>query len=157
MESGSERENVDLRQHLLDAVAPLRELKTSMDSLFGDFYPGDWSALASVAALPMHVNFYRAGDRAIIECTVPGAKKQDIEITMSGNVVTIIAEFRKPIECPDRFFLHEIPSGRQQRAIQVPFPVRAEQMKARYENGMLRVIIHDVQDHDNPPSRLSID
>lgn len=157
MEPGSERDNIDLRQRLLDAMTPLRELRTSMDSLFGDFYPGDWNALASAAAHPMHVNFYRAGDHAIIECTVPGAKKQDIEITMSGNVLTIIAEFRKPIESPDRFFLHEIPSGRQQRAIQIPFAVRSEQMKARYENGILRVVIHDVKETDGPPSRLSID
>lgn len=157
MEPGSERENIDLRQRLLDAMGPLRELKASMDDLFGEFYPGDWGALASAMGHPMRVNFYLSGDHAVIECTVPGAKKQDIEITLAGNVLTISADFRKPPESPDRFITHEIPVGRQQRAIQLPFAARPEQMRARYENGILRVVIQGVKDSGEPPSRLSID
>jgi HSP20 family protein len=156
--SRSERDIGELRQRLLDAMAPLRELKTNMDSLFGEFYPGDWEAVVSELGSPMLVNFYRSGDRAIIECTVPGARKQDIEITMSGNVLTVTAEFRRTTDVPaDRFIKREIPSGRLQRAIQIPFRVQPEQMKARYENGILRIVISAIAESDGRQSRLSIE
>jgi len=158
MESRSDKDVTELRQRLLNAMAPLRELKNNMDSLFGEFYPGDWDAAASDVGTPMLVNFYRSGDRAIIECTVPGARKQDIEITMSANVLTITAEFRRMSDSPgDRYFKREIPIGRQHRAIQIPFRVQPEQMKARYENGILRIVIHAIQEGDGPQSRLNIE
>jgi HSP20 family protein len=158
MESRSERDIGELRERLLEAMAPLRELKTNMNSLFGEFYPGDWEAVVNEIGSPMLVNFYRSGDRAVIECTVPGARKQDIEITMAGNVLTISAEFRRSgDQAADRYLKREIPSGRQQRAIQIPFRVQPEQMKARYENGILRIVINAVGENESRQSRLSIE
>lgn len=157
MESRSDRDTGELRQRLLDAMAPLRELKSTMDSLFGEFYPGDWDSVVSELGSPMLVNFYRTGERAIIECTVPGARKQDIEITMAGNVLTISADFRKTPDTAERFFKREIPSGRQQRAIQIPFRVQPDHMKARYENGILRIVMSAISEGDGKQSRLDIE
>lgn len=158
MESRPEQEILEFRERLRSAMAPLRELKSNMDSLFGDFYPGDWDAALSEMGMPMLVNFYRSGDRAVIEVTVPGARKQDIEISMAGNVLTVSAEFRKSPDLPtDRFIKREIPTGRQQRAIEIPFRVQPDQMKARYENGILRIVMHAIGDNDGRQSRLSIE
>lgn len=76
------------------------------------------------------------------ELDLPGVNPADLDVTVTdGNVLTIQGE-RKPSEVANEAWVRrERGHGKFARTLELPFPVDASKVEAKYETGVLRVTL----------------
>jgi HSP20 family protein len=118
-----------------------------MDRLFGDAFgeafgnsrEGDTEGTGiATYRLPVDIAEIENGYR--IQAPVPGFKPEDVEVTFSDGVLTISArrsheETRKE----GRYMRREVAFGNYERQITLPGDIRAQDIKATFDNGLLTV------------------
>jgi HSP20 family protein len=86
------------------------------------------------------VNVWVNGEDAVITSEIPGVTTDDIDISVTGNAVTLrgkrTAEEEKDVESYHR---HELWHGNFSKTVQLPFNVDSEKVHASYKNGILHV------------------
>lgn len=78
--------------------------------------------------------------RVVVRVEVPGLDKQDLDLEIQGNVLIVSGE--KKFEREDtrgRYRMLQCAYGSFRRVVQLPTQVMADQAKASYRNGVLRV------------------
>ncbi len=110
------------------------------DELFrGFFRPVRASAQPQALAIKMDV---KETDRGyVVQAEIPGVKKEDIQVTIEGNQVTIAAETRRESEQKDgeRVLRTERFYGNLYRSFTVPVELDEQASSAKYENGVLEL------------------
>lgn len=77
-----------------------------------------------------------------VKVDVPGAKKEDIQVSVEGNQVTIEAESRREETREDRKQIHtERYVGKSYRAFGLPQEVDSDKCKAQYDDGVLTLTL----------------
>ena len=71
----------------------------------------------------------------VVRAEVPGFEASELEVTLTGNVLTLRAEPRRAEKEP----AVERPYARLERALTLPPGLNLEAMEARYHNGILEV------------------
>jgi HSP20 family protein len=124
---------------------PFREavsLREAMDRLFEDsFTPARQKTNGNnerVFRLPLDA--YVTADEIIVLANMPGVKSEDVEITIEGDTLTIRGERPRPLENVD-YVMQERPYGKFQRTLNINIPVDANRAEARYDNGLLTLVI----------------
>ncbi|MBK9164662.1 MAG: Hsp20/alpha crystallin family protein [Acidobacteria bacterium] len=124
---------------------PFRELRTlndEMNRLFtavpasadrGEFARGAWSP---------NVDIYEDENRLIVEAELPGMNREDFEVSVENNVLTLKGErkFEKKTE-GDNYHRVERAYGSFTRQFTLPQTITAEGATADFENGVLRVAL----------------
>ena len=119
----------------------LRTLQREMDDLFNMVFgrgAETWQTVANTWYPALDVA--RKGDNIVVHAELPGVDPKDVDITVTGNLLTIRGErkMEKKVEEEDYFF-HEIGKGTFERSITLPVDVSTENIKATYKNGMLEI------------------
>ncbi|NLY88737.1 MAG: Hsp20/alpha crystallin family protein [Firmicutes bacterium] len=87
----------------------------------------------------------RAGE-FIVRANLPGMKREDIELTVDENSLTLQGEIREEKTAEDeRFYRRERRRGSFIRRIPLRVPVRAEAVKAAFNDGVLEVRLPKVE------------
>jgi len=134
-------------------TSELTSLHTAMDRLFSDLL-GEASqsplttaigrAGAPTFQLPVDVEEVDYGYR--IQAPVPGFKPEDVELTFSDGVLTINAKRSEEKSRQEGNYLRrEVAFGNLQRHITLPANVRADEIKARFDSGILTVDVPRAQ------------
>jgi HSP20 family protein len=90
---------------------------------------------------PRLAAYSKDGD-LVLHTDLPGVSLEDVDITLDGNVLTISGE--RKIRTQDEgvsYYLNELPHGAFRRSVTVPEGVDADSIKARFENGVLEVVL----------------
>ena len=76
-----------------------------------------------------------------VKAEIPGVRKEDIDVRVDGNVVTISAEVKSEKEEKDggRVLRRERQQGYASRIFTLACPVDEAQVDAKYENGVLEL------------------
>jgi len=131
--------------------SPFREftdLKREMDSLFDEFFGR--RALPSRRAKPSRasgvyfppVDVYEKADEIVIKVGIPGVKKEDLEVSLLENTLTIKGQRSKDAEVREEdYYYLEQHYGSFSRSITFPVELDPEGMKASYKDGVLEIII----------------
>jgi HSP20 family protein len=106
-----------------------------------------------------HVDIYTTDDSIVIEMEIPGVDINDIDITMSNGqllVKGVKGEIQNEEEagnyvCMERSF------GRYYRAVEIPFPINTQHIKASYKFGVLTIEAPRVDDKRGQSKRIKID
>lgn len=86
------------------------------------------------------VNIYELDDEFLLTAEIPGARVEDLELSVSGGVVTLRGTRRNETEVSDeRFRRSERPRGVWERTLTLPARVREEDLHAELTNGVLRL------------------
>jgi HSP20 family protein len=119
------------------ALDRLTNMRAEMDRVFES--TGSFSASpAPLSRWNPAVNVYQDKDRFTVVVELPGLKKEEIEISLHDDTLTIAGE-RKREESSEQEFLTERLYGKFQRSLTLPTAVDAEKVKASYKNGLLQV------------------
>jgi HSP20 family protein len=88
------------------------------------------------------VDIYENKDQIVLEAELPGMNREDFELTIENNVLTLRGErrFEKRDES-DNFHRVERAYGTFTRSFTLPQTVSAENATAEYKNGVLRVVL----------------
>ena len=77
-----------------------------------------------------------------VHAEVPGVAKDDIHVTLDGNVVTLRAEIKEDKAGPDEKVLRsERYFGEVSRSFQLPVEIEASEATAKYDNGVLNLTL----------------
>lgn len=116
---------------------PLQQFQEEMNRLFDRW--GSGNAFSGTAGFPA-LNVWEDGDTVHVEAELPGLDLKDVEIYVSGgNQLTLKGE--RKANLPDKGVWHrqERVFGSFTRSLTLPFPVDADKVDARLENGVLHV------------------
>jgi HSP20 family protein len=91
------------------------------------------------AAMPMDA--YREGDQFIVHFDVPGVDLSSVDLTVEKNVLTVSAERQWQPGDNQEIVAAERPQGTFSRQLFLGDNLDAERVEARYENGVLTVVI----------------
>ncbi|HLH55146.1 MAG TPA: Hsp20/alpha crystallin family protein [Verrucomicrobiae bacterium] len=120
----------------------LNRLRREIDRLFED----PFSLLAPSTSFFQNwtpaVDIYEDNDKYIVKTELPGMKREDIDVALDGNTLTISGERKEEEEKrqgesyrSERYF------GRFQRSITLPTEVQTNKIEAAYKDGVLTVTL----------------
>lgn len=79
-------------------------------------------------------------DAIAVRAEFPGVTKDDLDITLADNVLTIKAKIRQEKEEKDdknNYYCKEISRGEFQRTLSLPCEIKSEETKAVFKDGIL--------------------
>ncbi|HJV86705.1 MAG TPA: Hsp20/alpha crystallin family protein [Noviherbaspirillum sp.] len=120
--------------------------KSDIDDAF--FIPSmGWSMLGG--------DVFEDDKRIVVRIEVPGLDKNDIDIEVSGNSLVVRGEKRFEREDTEgRYRVLQCAYGSFERLVPLNTAVKADQAKASYRNGVLRVELPKVE--EVKPNRLTV-
>lgn len=78
----------------------------------------------------------------LVRAEVPGVTKDDLQVSLTDQTVTIRGETHKETKEEDGdYFRREITTGSFQRTVSLPGEIRADQAKASFRDGVLELVI----------------
>jgi len=115
-------------------------LREAMDHLFDDAFTrplnirDGWSAPA--------IDMYQTDDEVVVRASLPGFKADDVQINITGEVLTLKGELKAQDEKQERaWHIREQRWGTFERSVALPTDVMADKAKAEFENGILTVTL----------------
>ena len=122
------------------ALDRLTNMRAEMDRVFESTIGSFSRSPAPLSRWNPAVNVYQDKDQFTVVVELPGLKKEEIEITLHDDTLTISGE-RKREESGAQEFLTERLYGNFQRSLTLPTAVDAEKVKANYKDGLLQVVL----------------
>jgi HSP20 family protein len=124
-----------------DPFANFERMRRQIDELFGDAWTRAGLSQRRAGFRPL-VDVYYSDDerpRAVIKADLSGIATDDLNIEVRGRTLVISGE-RKARDTEGRVYQQiEIESGQFRREIQLGVEVVAEDARATYEDGILRI------------------
>jgi HSP20 family protein len=115
------------------------------DAGFEDFVRGFFQPARHLrqAAAPIKVDVTEKGDAYVVKADLPGVRKEDIQVTIEANHVTISAEVKRESEQKDgeRVVRSERYVGAVSRSFVLPVEIDEAASNARYEDGVLELTL----------------
>jgi len=124
-----------------DPFRELRSLQDEMTRLFTGVVPASFNREEMThGAWAPSVDIFEDKDRLILEAELPGMSRDDFEISVENNVITLSGErkFEKKTE-GDNYHRVERSYGSFTRSFTLPQTVTADGATADFDNGVLRV------------------
>lgn len=88
------------------------------------------------------VNVWSSGDGVIIDAELPGVDPADVNISVTGNELTISGKVNAAAsDEAETCIRRERPSGEFARTLRLSFQADAAAVKAQYKNGVLRLTV----------------
>ncbi len=124
-----------------DLFANFARMRREMDQMLGSGWSRTTYVSRRSSGFSPNVDVYYCGDpqRAVVKVDLAGVDLGQIGIEVSGRQLAIVGE--RPVqETEGRVYQQvEIPSGPFRRIVELQVDVDAEQAKATYEDGVLRI------------------
>lgn len=126
-----------------DPFHELTGLQSSINRLFDENfrYPRMHAGtLAHGWAFPVDIK--DTPGAVLIKAEIPGASKEDIQVSFNDSLLTIRGERRKEEKEEGANFLRtERSYGSFSRSFTMDMPVKQDEMKARYRDGILEIVL----------------
>lgn len=123
-----------------NGMGSLGRLQTEMNDLFGRFLGDDWPLETARGGWWPAIDVSDHGESIVARAEMPGMKPEDIEISVTGNVLTISGEKKESTQEKDENRWHmERRYGAFRREFTLPGEVNVDQIKADYRDGVLSV------------------
>jgi HSP20 family protein len=126
-----------------DPLSDTISLRQAMDRLLEDSFvsPFTWRTVNGEALSPA-VDVHQTADEIIVTAALPGLKAEDVDITITGQTLSIRGEFKADEEVsPDQYLYRERRYGSFHRQLQLPVRVQGDAASATFENGVLTLRI----------------
>jgi HSP20 family protein len=102
---------------------------------------GTASGYGTMQNLSLPMDVYRKGDAFVIELDIPGVDPSAIDMAVEHNMLTVSGEVHPRHDDVDEVVVCERPHARFRRQVYLGENLDTEQIKANYENGVLRIHI----------------
>ncbi len=116
-------------------------------SLWNTFFGEDWFGnpnIAQAGTTVPAVNIKDTADNFEVEMAAPGMKKDDFQVNLDNNILTISAEQKSESEDKDKhgnYTRREFSYSSFSRSFTLPDTVEADKIGAKYKDGVLRITL----------------
>ena len=119
-----------------------------LPSVFDDMFKTDWlggtTNVNSIGTSIPAVNIQETEESFSVEVAAPGKTKEDFNIELENDVLTISSEDKKENETTEkngRYTRKEFSYSTFKRAFSLPDSVDSEKISAQYNNGVLEIFL----------------
>jgi HSP20 family protein len=128
-----------------DPFGEFGSLRRAMDRVFEDFSPGRGRTEPSDLTFPIDLS--ENEDQVTVKAVIPGVNAEDVDISVSENVLTIKGESRSEMKTEkENYYRREIRYGSFSRSIPLPTRVDYEKAGADFNDGILTVTLPKAED-----------
>lgn len=122
-----------------EPIRDMTSLRDAMDRLFEEsFLRPSWFGAADPSAHLAPVDVYETDEQVVVKVTVPGVKPEDIDVTITGDLLTVKGEYRSEEQSEKRNYLRqERRYGSFSRQVSLPVGVNTDKVAAVFEQGVL--------------------
>ena len=131
-----------------DPFAVVEHVQNQINRAFNSSLAG-WPAPAGWGTAFPAADVYQDTDNVIVTAEVPGLAEKDVDVSITGNTLTLKGEKKHEAEAEEEGLLRnggnshrvERSCGSFQRVIELPVEVNAEKASAKLTNGVLTVTV----------------
>ena len=139
--------------------SPLTQLPLLFDDFFNrDIFDWGMSNFSDTDTTIPRANIKETKDHFEVEVAAPGMNKNDFKIELNGNMLTISSEKADQREQNDedqKYSRREFSYQSFQRTFNLPKEVvDVDKIEAKYENGLLHLVVPKKEEAKQKPSRL---
>lgn len=139
--------------------SPMREMVSLRDEMnrlfertFDDVPLAQWQSSSNWG---LAVDIAENDDAFIVKASVPGINPDDLDITISDNVLSIKGEYKSDETInEEKYYIRERRYGSFGRSVTLPIPVNADNVEANYEGGVLTLTVPKAE--EVKPRRITI-
>ena len=101
------------------------------------------------------VNIKETDEEFLVEMAAPGMKREDFRIELDNDILMISSEIENENEDRSKSYTRrEFSYESFRRTFHLPNSVEAEKIKAKYEDGMLRLVIPKKEEAKRRPPKM---
>ena len=113
-------------------------------------WPNVWEELDRLTGLSvandstLSVDVFETDNDVVVKMPVPGIKPEDLDITITGDTVTVRGETKQETEDEDKkrnYYFKEMRYGSYARSVTLPAVVDADKAEAETEHGVLTLTL----------------
>ncbi len=124
---------------------PAREMMTlreAMDRLFDDAFTRPLSVRDGWSMATPAIDMYQTDNDVVVKASIPGIKAEDVQINVTGDILTLKGEVKREEEHQDRsWHIREQRFGSFERSVVLPTDVKSDKAEAVFENGILTITL----------------
>lgn len=132
-----------------EPFSELVSLRQAMDRLLEDSFvrpPRLISGILGEGPVPP-IDMYQEVDKVVVRVSLPGVKAEDMDITISGDTLTIKGESKSESEVKKESYLYqEHRYGGFSRSVSLPVGLEADKTEATFKGGVLTLTIPRVEE-----------
>lgn len=137
-------------------IAPKQRTNALLEEFFNEFpasFGTDFTQLrravnrmfnsAVVASAPAFAtDLYEKDGKYVFDVAAPGFAKEDLDVTLKGNTVTVSGQRRSETKTDDaNYHYHELQRGRLYRTLTLPVEFDEHSIDAQFKDGMLTLTL----------------
>ena len=129
----------------------------TFDNLFEEFFnlPTTWNT-QKTSAFPA-VNITETKDADTVELNLPGGSKEHFKVNIDNGLLTISYERTEENKAEDvKHLRKEFTFESFKRSFSIDEKIDAENIQAKYENGILKFVLPKKEEKKNEPKQINI-
>jgi HSP20 family protein len=146
------------------ALSPFQEM---MERRFEDFFRRPFSLMPSwwprlrmpeVEEIVPSMDIFTEGDDVVVKTELPGMKKEDIDVSLTKDTITISGEKKEEekVEKKD-YYRFERSYGSFKRSFSLPSEVQTEKPSAKFKDGVLEIRIPKTEEAKKKEKKVMIE
>lgn len=126
-----------------DPLGEMVSLRQAMDRLFEDsFIMPVGRGMSGTEGVNPALDVHETADDLVVTAALPGVKPEDVEITMTGQNLSLRGQFKADESVErDQYLYRERRYGAFHRTLQLPVRVEGERAEASFADGILTLRI----------------
>lgn len=146
------------------ALSPFEEMERRFEDLFRRPFPllepSWWPRLRmpEIEEVSPKVDIFEEGGDFVVKAEIPGMKKEDIEVNLTDDMVTISGEKKQEekVEKKDYYRL-ERSYGSFTRSFRLPKEIQTDKAKATFKDGVLEIKVPKTEEAKKKEKKIPIE
>jgi len=144
-----------------------RSLQTlwDLDTMFDDFLRKPFSVFGvprlrfpEVESVTPSVDIYEEKGDVVVKAEIPGIKKEDLDVTVTEDTITIAGEKKKEEEVKKAdYYRWECSYGSFNRTFTLPAEVQTDKAKTKFKDGILEIRLPKTEESKKKEKKIKID
>jgi len=139
---------------------PFKEVSTlrkEMDNLLSKFFGKPSLAEAFGEEWSPTLDVSETGNSIIVKAELPGLEAKDIDVSLSGDLLTIKGEKRKEEEEKgEQYHYSERYYGSFQRSFRLPTTIKSDKIEASFEKGVLKITLPKTEEAKKKEIKIKV-
>ena len=145
----------------------LARVERDMERMFEDFWTRPWfglgwprrfRALEDVGTRTPAIEIYEEKDDVVVKAELPGMKREDLELNISDNLLTIKGEKKKEEEVKEKgYYYSERSYGGFTRTVEIPKDVQTDKVRASFKDGVLEIRIPKTEEAKRKEVKIKVE
>ena len=143
--------------------SPFEEMERWFDELIRrpfSFFGPSWFPrvrMPEFEEISPSVDIYEEGDDVVVKAELPGMKKDDIEVTITDDTITISGEKKREEKVEKKnYYRYERSFGSFTRSFRIPVDVQTDKAQASFKDGVLEIKIPKTEEAKRRTKKLQI-